>query len=30
MEHLPKMHIRFPPAKEAELHKEMKRLARAS
>ncbi len=27
MEHLPQMHIRFPPAKEAELHEEMKRLA---
>lgn len=29
MEHLPQMHIRFPPAKEAELHEEMKRLASA-
>jgi hypothetical protein len=29
MEHFPQMHIRFPPAKEVELHKEMKRLANA-
>lgn len=29
MEHFPQMHIRFPPAKEVELHKEMKRLASA-
>lgn len=29
MEHFPQMDIRFPPAKEAELHEEMKRLASA-
>ena len=27
MEHYPKMHIRFPEAREEDLHKEMKRLA---
>lgn len=27
MEHYPKMHIRFPPAREDDLHKEMQRLA---
>ena len=29
MEHYPQMHIRFPPAREAELHEKMKRLAKA-